>query len=156
MKSAQEETSSGKRTQMKESTKKWGKPVIDAGFSIIPSVLFKHQRDLELTPVDLNILLQLADYWWKANRLPMPAKSTLAKRLGVDPSTIRRHVANLEERGLIKRVERWDDAKGQRSNEYNLKGLADALHPFAVRANKESKAKKLAKKTASRTEENNL
>jgi DNA replication protein DnaD len=141
--------------QMRESTKKWGKPAIEAGFSIIPSVLFKHQNDLQLTPVDLNILLQLADFWWKANRRPIPAKGTLAKRLGVDSSTIRRHIANLEERGLIKRVKRWDDAKGQRSNEYDLKGLADALHPFAVRATKEKKAKQQAKKATATTEENN-
>ena len=83
-------------------------------------------------------------------------KGTLAKRLGVDPSTIRRHVAKLEKQGLIQRVNRWDDAKGQRSNEYNLKGLADALHPFAVRAKKENQAKRLAKKAAAKTEENSL
>lgn len=142
----------GKQNETKESIRKWGKPAIDAGFSIIPSILFKHQHDLKLEALDLNILLQLADFWWKAKRLPMPAKATLAKRIGVSRTTIRRRIAGLEERGFIQRVVRKDDARGQRSNEYNLKGLADALHPFAVRANKESKAKKLAKKAHAKGE----
>jgi DNA-binding transcriptional regulator YhcF (GntR family) len=140
--------------KMTESIRKWGKPVIDAGFSIIPSVLFKYQEELELNAVDMNILLQLLDHWWKKSKLPMPSKKRLAKRLGVDVSTIRRHVAKLEGRNLIQRKKRFDDARGQRSNHYDLQGLVDALHPFAVRANKESKAKREAKKAMAKAGDN--
>ena len=50
--------------KMTESIRKWGKPVIEAGFSIVPSVLFKYQDELRLNAVDMNILLQLLDHWW--------------------------------------------------------------------------------------------
>ncbi len=145
----------GKKEGMKESTRKWGKPVMDAGFSILPSALFQCQAELGLSPLELNVLLQLVDYWWKKNRLPMPAKSTLAKRLGRSTSTIRRCITDLQTRGFIQRKTRWDDAKGQRSNFYDLQGLVDKLHPLAVRINKARKAKRDAKKATANIQENN-
>jgi predicted transcriptional regulator len=139
-------TKPAKKEGMKESTRKWGKIVLDAGFSIVPSVLFICQDELGLKPLQLNLLVQLLDFWWKKNRLPMPAKSTLAKRLGVSASTIRRNMVKLEEAGFIERVVRRDEARGQRSNHYDLKGLVEKLHPLAVRVNKERKIKREARK----------
>jgi DNA-binding transcriptional regulator YhcF (GntR family) len=143
--SSTEQKPANTKREMRDSIRKWGKPVIDAGFLIVPSMLFHHQRTLKLSPLDLNILLQLADHWWKANQRPYPSKARLAKRLGVHPRTIQRHIAALEGRDLIKRVKRWDRANGQRSNEYDLKGLANALHPFAIQAKRKKKAKKQTK-----------
>ena len=134
-----------KRSPMKESYKKWSKPVIQAGFVIIPSVLFNNQKELDLTPLDLNILLQLASFWWLKKDLPMPTKQTLAERLGRDPSTIRRRIAALEGRGLIKRIERYRDHE-QRANFYDLSGLGEALRPYAFEQLKKNKQRKQQRK----------
>jgi DNA-binding MarR family transcriptional regulator len=127
---------------MKESNRKWGRTVIKAGFVVLPSALLRKQRELDLDAVDLCILIQLADHVGKAGRAPWVAKRTLARRIGVDPITFRRHIARLEQRGLIRRERRTADNYGRRSNAYHLKPLADALHPLAVQTTKQRQAKR--------------
>lgn len=131
-----------RQQQRKESIKKWSRPVCKAGYTIIPTLLLTKQDELGLDPVDMNILLQLVCHWWKADKLPFPSKAKLARRLGVDASTIRRHVADLETRGFLKRVKRTDDARGQRSNFYDLRPLVEILHPIAVKEIKAKQSKK--------------
>ena len=109
------------------SEKKWGKDVMKLGFSIIPSLIFRAQRRLGLNPTQLAILLQLADYWWEEGRKPYPSKDTLSQRLGLGPRQIQRHIAALEEAGLVKRIERRAKHRGKLSNEYDLSGLVTRL-----------------------------
>ena len=137
---------SGKRRELRESVRKWSKTVMRAGFTIIPATLLTMQDELGLAPVDLNILLQLVCHWWKADKLPFPAKGTLAKRMGMDPTTVRRHIAAMERRELLKRVYRTDDARGQRSSYYDLKPLVELLHPLAVKAWKEKERRREERK----------
>jgi DNA-binding MarR family transcriptional regulator len=141
LKAPVEPTRPAKQSKRRESVRKWSRTVIDAGFTIIPTVLFKKQDELGLKAVDINILMQLSCHWWKAENLPYLSKETMAKRIGVDPSTIRRHIAKMQERGLLMRVTRTDGANGQRSNYYDLRPLVEHLHPHAVKA---AKAKKRA------------
>lgn len=56
--------------------KKWGKPVIDAGYTAVPTVLVKYQQRLKLKPLDVNILLllHLLSYWWSSDEFPRPSK----------------------------------------------------------------------------------
>ncbi|MGB4106564.1 MAG: hypothetical protein WBK55_02055 [Alphaproteobacteria bacterium] len=42
---------------------KWGEAA-NAGFQILPDVLLKHQKDLDLNPTDLVVLINLTSYWW--------------------------------------------------------------------------------------------
>ncbi|HYD78946.1 MAG TPA: helix-turn-helix domain-containing protein [Paucimonas sp.] len=109
------------------SEKKWGKAVIDLGFSIIPSLIFRAQARLGLNPTQLAVLLQLADYWWDEQRHPYPAKETLAERLGLSARQVQRYVAELEVAGLVKRIERYASHKGRLSNQYDLTGLVERL-----------------------------
>ncbi len=132
---------SQKQGQRRESVKKWSRPVLDAGFTLVPTLLLTKQDELGLDAIDVNILLQLACSWWKADKLPYLSKETLAKRIGVDPSTIRRRIAAMEKRRILKRKPRTDGANGQRSNFYNLRPLVELLHPLAVQATKEKKSR---------------
>ena len=109
------------------SEKKWGKPVIDLGFSIIPSLIFRAQARLGLNPTQLAVLLQLADYWWDDQRHPYPSKKTLGERLGLSPRQVQRHIADLEEAGLVNRLDRFAAHKGRLSNQYDLSGLVARL-----------------------------
>ena len=76
---------------------RWGKSLIDAGLVAFPSVFLQRQQALGLDPLDVNILLQLADHWWERDNLPFPSKKTLADRIGVKPRTIQRHIARMKQ-----------------------------------------------------------
>lgn len=116
---------------MQMSDKKWGKEVMKLGFSIVPSLLLRAQRRLGLNPTQLAILMQLADYWWEAERKPFPSKQALSERLGLSPRQIQRHIAELEKAGLVKRIERRAPHKGKQSNFYDLSGLIERLQALA-------------------------
>lgn len=128
-----------KKTQLE---RKWGKKVIEAGYTAIPDVLIKYQQRLKLKPLDLNVLLHLLSYWWEAPNLPRPSKSTLAAAINVNPSTIRRCLQNLEKAGYVLRIEHRKKY-GSRPNEYNLSGLVKALEPLAAEELEEIKKRKL-------------
>ena len=72
---------------------KWSSELMDAGWTVVPSIILEKQDALGLDPIDINILLQLARYWWFADKPPCPSKATIARCLGVSPSTVRRHIA---------------------------------------------------------------
>ena len=127
------------------SEKKWGKAVMKLGFTIIPSLLLRAQQRLGLNPTQLAILLQLADYWWDEERKPYPSKKALSERLGLSPRTIQRYIAELEEAGLVRRIERRAAHKGKQSNMYDLTGLVErlkALEPEFREVQEEAKAKR--------------
>lgn len=127
-------TETNERT-LRRNEQKWSAPLMDAGWTVLPSIILEKQRALGLDPTDVNILLQLARHWWFNDNLPHPAKTTLAECMGVNPSTVRRHIAQMENDGLIRRVARFDQKhRGQTSNFYDFDGLIKAATPFALEA----------------------
>ncbi len=122
------------RAGLRQSEQKWSPALMDAGYSMIPNVIIEHQRALGLDAVDINILLHLIRYWWTADNLPHPSKRTIAECMRLDMSTIRRHIAAMEKRGLIQRVTRFDKTSGQKSNRYDFSGLIRAAQPLAKEA----------------------
>lgn len=121
-----------KREGLRRNEQKWTAPLMDAGWTAVPTVLLERQQALGLDSLDLNILLQLARYWWFADNLPKPAKGTLAENIGVDPSTVRRRIARLEAGGLIRRRARFGSKDHrQEANEYDFAGLIKHATPYA-------------------------
>ncbi|MDX1489159.1 MAG: helix-turn-helix domain-containing protein [Acidiferrobacterales bacterium] len=120
------------RTITKQLTDKWGKPLIDAGYTAIPNVVLVRAQALGLDPLDVTIILHLASYWWHKDKPPFPSKKALADGIGVHVSTIRRRIAALEQGGLIRRVFRKGDDGGNKTNVYDLSPLAKAAEPFAL------------------------
>jgi DNA-binding MarR family transcriptional regulator len=114
-------------TAAKASERKWGKAVMELGFCIVPSLLLRAQRRLGLNPTQLAVLMHLADYWWDVDRKPYPSKKTLGERLGLGPRQVQRYIAELEEAGLVKRIERRAAHRGKLTNEYDLSGLVKRL-----------------------------
>lgn len=111
----------------RSSERKWGKAVCDLGFSIIPSLIFRAQARLGLNATQLAVLLQLADYWWDQERHPYPSKATLGERLQLSPRQVQRYIAELENAGFVKRIDRYATHKGRLSNQYDLSGLVTRL-----------------------------
>jgi hypothetical protein len=73
---------------LKVNERKWTKRLLKGGWTVIPNILFERQNVLGLDPLDLNIILHLAGYWWTADSKPRPSKNTIAKAIGVDPRTV--------------------------------------------------------------------
>lgn len=131
-------------TAKRASERKWGKRVMERGFCIIPSLLLRGQRKLGLSPTQLAVLVHLADQWWDANRIPFPAKATLAERLNLKQRQVQRHIAELEKAGLVTRKPRYKGKGNQTSNAYDLSGLVvklQALEPEFRKADQEAKKK---------------
>jgi len=126
------------------SDKKWGKAVMKLGFCIIPSMLLRAQQRLGLNPSHLAVLLQLADYWWSSDRKPYPSKQALSDRLGLGPRQIQRYIAELENAGLVKRIERRAAHRGKLSNEYDLSGLVERLKQLAPEIEEANELKRQA------------
>jgi DNA-binding HxlR family transcriptional regulator len=109
------------------SEQKYGKPVMDLGFCIVPSLLMQAQARLGLNPVQFNIIMHLADIWWKAGSRPWPTKELLATRMGMSERQIQRQIAEMEQQGLVQRIGRTRPGRGKTSNEYDLSGLVKKL-----------------------------
>jgi predicted transcriptional regulator len=123
----------------------WGKSVHKHGYAGIPSILIQAQRRLGVTPIQMNIIVQLLDYWFEPSRRPFPSKKELANRIGVTDKTIQNNVRALEKAGLIAREMRRTAAGDWNSNIYHLDGLVakvQALEPeFAAEKKKRREAR---------------
>lgn len=114
--------------------RRWTKTVATPGWTAWPNILLDRQRALGLEPLDVNILLHLARYWWDADELPYPSVTTLADAIGVDRSTVQRRIRRLEQDGLILREIRKGRQGGNLSNRYHFAGLIKAATPYAQEA----------------------
>jgi len=122
---------------------KWGVELVEAGWTMIPSTILEHQAALGLDPVDMNILLQLARYWWRADNPPHPAIKTIAACIKKSPSTVQRRITKLKNSGLIEVEHRFDDRHhGQKTSNYRFTGLIDEATRFARLALEEKETAK--------------
>src|SRR5437016_855727 len=85
----------------KNAQRKWGDEVFECGYQMLPDVLLRCQRFLELEAMDVLILVNITMHWWKYDDLPYPRPSAIANRLGVSTRTVERRIAKMQERGLI-------------------------------------------------------
>jgi predicted transcriptional regulator len=120
--------------RLKRNEEKWTKLLMDAGWTVIPSIILEKQHALGLDAVDVNILLQLARHWWHKDNPPYPSKSSIAECMTVDRSTVRRHIAAMEKAGFIKRQSRYNGQGGQATNIYRFDGLIKEAAPYAKEA----------------------
>src|SRR3546814_13561392 len=106
---------------LRTNEKKWTKPLMDAGWTALPSVIIENQRQLMLSPLDLNIIVYLASKWWTAEGKPFPSKTTMAKAMDVHPRTIQKHIAAMAVDGTLSLAERRTE-RGTRNTIHHLSG----------------------------------
>lgn len=117
---------------LRANEKKWGRALIAAKWTLVPNQLLERQAVLGLDPTDVNILMHIMRHWWEADRLPFPAKATIARMMKVHPRTVQRRLARLEAAGFIQRRARYHETtKGRQSNAYDFSGLIRQLTPLA-------------------------
>lgn len=120
------------RTQTLRNEEKWTKPLMDAGWTVIPSVIIQRQSALGLEPIDLTVLLHLASRWWTADNCPHPSLKTLAQSIGVSVSTVQRSLTRMKDAGFLKiRHRRRSEDGGQTSSSYHFDGLIEKVTPYA-------------------------
>lgn len=127
--------------QLRVNEKKWSPTLMKAGWTVLPNVLFERQQALGLSPLDINILLHIASYWWSEEGKPHPSKVTIARAIGIQPRSVQRRIAALEKGNLIRREERRISKTGSKTNIYHLDGLIDAAKPYALEKIQERDAK---------------
>lgn len=134
----------------------WGCAVISHGYTGVPSILIQAQHRLGLSPLQMNIIIQLLDYWRDPNRHPFPTKKELANRIGVTDKTIQNNIRQLEKVGLIEREMRRTAAGDWNSNIYRLDGLVQRIQQlepdFAEARQKRRDVKRRAETPAGRLE----
>lgn len=133
-------------TELRANEKKWTKPLMEAGWTILPNIIFERQQALGLDPLDINILLHLAGYWWTAENKPHPSKVTIANAIGVDPRTVQRRIAAMEKAGFISRQQRRIAKQGSKTNIYDFAGLIKAATPYALEHIEERKKREATRK----------
>ena len=126
----------------------WGKPVMRHGYTGIPSILIQAQNRLGITPLQMNIIVQLLDYWRDPERPPFPSKKELARRINVEPKTIQNNMRELEKAGLIRRVQRKTAVGDWNSNIYELDGLVERIQMMEPDFQKAREERRLAKRRA--------
>lgn len=125
-------TKTEERRRLRRNEEKWSSALMEAGWTVLPSIILEKQDALGLDPIDVNIILQLARHWWYSDNKPHPSKATIARCIGVDPSTVRRHIAQMEAVGFIRREARYSPKfGGQETNVYHFDGLIKAATPYA-------------------------
>lgn len=122
---------------------RWGKAVVDAGFTVLPNHLIAMNRflppEMRISPTAFVVLAQILVNWWSREEHPFPSKASIAERAGLSERQVQRALTELEKKEMLKRRPRFTAAGGRSSNEYDLRPLADrvegfvAQHPSAFR-----------------------
>jgi len=111
---------------------KWG-GAAKAGFQVIPNVLFRAQKHLELDSVDIVVLLNISMHWWGASNLPFPSPVIIAQRMNVSRRTIERRLQKLEKRGFLKRLDAMAPKEGKpKVRRFDMGGLVEKLEIAAL------------------------
>src|SRR5438874_9524776 len=97
---------------LKVNEEKWSKTLMEAGWTVLPSMILEKQHALGLDAIDINIIAHLSIYWWKKANLPHPSVATIATAIGVKPRTIQKHIKAMEASGFITRHERRQKGQG--------------------------------------------
>ena len=108
--------------------------ILGSGFVQVPNVLLKNQAKLGLSPIELNILLDILVYWRyqdKPDIMPFPRASTIANRIGRKQRTVQRELKKLQDKHLIKRGPSRDTGKGYRVKPIDISGLIKELAPYS-------------------------
>lgn len=125
---------------------KWSAQVMKLGYTPIPNLLLRAQGKLEISPVQMNVLLQLAEHWWEAGKDPYPAKDTIAARVGKSRRQVQRYITELEKDGFIERIARFSGTKAQTNNAYSFNGLISKLKALEPAFAKEVEQKRIRRK----------
>jgi hypothetical protein len=92
---------------------------------MLPNLLLNHQVDLNINSGELNVLVHLLYYKW-GEGMPYPAVDTIARKMGVHHTTVRRHIRTMEKKHIVRRYTRTNS-----TNLYDFSWLVDRLREYS-------------------------
>ena len=135
-----------KKRTGKRAEDKWSPQVLRLGYTALPNLLLRAQGKLKITPMQFNVLAQIAEHWWNADEYPFPTKDRIATRMNKSPRQVQRYITQLEQMGLISRIFRYSGRKAQTSNAYSFDGLIKKMQALEPKFTKEAEQKRLRRK----------
>lgn len=129
------ESELSQNTNKKWLQRRWGEEVINCGYAVVPTLLLRHQGNLNLTSTDLVIIANLIGEWYfrEDDRLPFIPKKSLERNIGCSETTLRNCFKRLEKLGLLRRIVTTNNKTGgQGANQYDLSGLITRLQEIAA------------------------
>ena len=110
--------------------------ILGSGFVQVPNVLLKYQAKLGLSPIELNILLDILVHWRyqdEPDKMPFPRASTIADRIGRKQRTVQRELKKLQDKQFIRRGPTRDTGRGYRVKPIDISGLIKKLARYSDR-----------------------
>jgi predicted transcriptional regulator len=95
-------------------------------FFIVDNCIFDERLNLE--PLDMLVYICLLRYANNRSKEAFPGQETIAKNVGISRKRVNIAVKVLEEKGLIKKQQRFDKTGGQKSNNYIVYDASEVIH----------------------------
>ncbi len=111
----------------------FGDAVLRAGFMPIPHLFMRHYRRLGLSSNQAMFLMQVMESAWDLADPPRTV-GDLARRMDIDPRTIRKYSEEVARLQLIRLYDQYDTNGAQVENGYDLSPLFQRLALFAPEA----------------------
>ncbi|MFQ3245582.1 MAG: DNA-binding MarR family transcriptional regulator [Arenicella sp.] len=87
---------------------------------------------MEIDNTSMVVLLNVLMHWWEADNLPHPGASMIATRMGVDKRTVERSLKKLQKKGIIVRLAKEQDHRGQSIRRIDPSNLVRRLENYAM------------------------
>ncbi len=108
----------------------FGDAVLRAGFMPVPHLFMRLYRQLGLSSTQAMFLLQVMESAWDLAEAPRTV-GDLARRMGVDPRTIRKYSEEVAQLQLLELYDQFDATGAQVENKYDLSPLFRRLAELA-------------------------
>lgn len=114
---------------------RWGghESVLNGGYLAVPTVFLKHLASIGkfgLTPAEALFVLEVMVFKWDKSA-PFPSYRTIAERMGVSETYVRKLARSLEQKKYLRRIKRTGT-----TNLFDLQPLFDLLAEQAKRTAK--------------------
>lgn len=104
---------------------KWTPAIEKFGYTSLPNLLLSARKKLRISAGEMLVILAIESFRWD-QRKPFPSLTALGLKTGLTVRSVRRHITDLERKGIIKRVRRSGT-----SNAYDLSPLINVLDRVA-------------------------
>jgi len=113
----------------------YGKVIASRGVAPIPTVLFRYQKELDLTPQETFFVCNILTFRWTTREDgTTPSIKEMAKTSGISERTLRTYKNSLTEKGYLIVTPRFDGT-GQLTNAYDLTPLFEKMEQLLIAEN---------------------
>ncbi len=100
------------------------------GFTRTPNALLDYHAQLGVALQEMACAVVILRHQYD-DRLPFPGEDTIARALSRSVRQVRRYIARLRDKGLLRVVARFDPRRGQTTNAYDVTPLLQAVRRLA-------------------------